>query len=389
MHLLRTAWLLAMTAAACTSQRMSTHMLDSIVARKQGVVDSGAASSTLESGILAQAIEDIIALYPNTKCQYNRYLSSVLDIASAPLTNATIAATKPLDRFSLATAIHTALTSKVAPVTAQSQNAYQAINASLALQTRNADGGLWYYVYPEWSYLDGMFSLLPFMSTYAPAHTNLTDMVLQISLLRDHCTQKNTSLLFHGYDYSRRAIWADPRTGASPYVWGRSLGWFLASLVQTWDKLSCQSVQRGELLTLCNLTKDITVQLSRSLVQYADPETGAWWQIVTLPGERGNYLESSSTALFTFSLLKALRIGLLSGHQTDYKSAALKAYEYTLREFITDTGNGTIGFNQTVSVCSLNSTASFEYYTTRPIVPNSLLGESAFILAALEVERLR
>ncbi|EFY93669.1 hypothetical protein J3458_015593 [Metarhizium acridum] len=386
MHLLRTAWLLAITAAA-SQRRMSTLMLDSIVARKQGVVDSGAASSTLESGILAQAIEDIITLYPNTKCHYNHYLSLVLDTASANLTNATIAATKPLDRFSLATAIHTALTSKISPITARSQKAYQAIHASLALQARNPDGGLWYYVYPEWSYLDGMFSLLPFMS--ALPHRNHTDMLLQMNLLRDHCTQKNTSLLFHGYDYSRRAVWADAITGASPYVWGRSLGWFLASLVQTWDKLSCQTVQRAQLVPLCNLTKDITLQLSHSLVQHADPETGAWWQIVTLPGKKGNYLESSSTALFIFSLLKALRIGLLSAsHQPDYKKAALKAYEYTLRRFITDTGNGTIGFDKTVSVCSLNSTASFEYYTTRPILPNSLLGESAFILAALEVERL-
>ncbi|EFZ03254.1 hypothetical protein MAA_00328 [Metarhizium robertsii ARSEF 23] len=215
------AWLLA--ATACASQHaLSTRMLDSIMARQQGIVDSGAASSTLESGILAQAFEYAMAQYPAAKARYGGYLSSVLDKASASFANAS----------------------------------------------------------------------------------------------------------------------------------------------------------------------NITVQVSGALVRHADPATGAWWQIVTLPGVGANYLESSSTALFTFALLKALRTGLLCGRTPDYRGTALRAYNYTVGRFVTDTGNGTIGFDKTVSVCSLNSSASFEYYTTRPLVPNSLLGESAFVLAALEVERL-
>ncbi|KAK8913087.1 Unsaturated rhamnogalacturonyl hydrolase YteR [Metarhizium anisopliae] len=385
------AWLLA--ATACASQHaLSTRMLDSIMARQQGIVDSGAASSTLESGILAQAFEYAMAQYPAAKARYGGYLSSVLDKASASFANASYAATRPLDRFSLATAIDAALASHAGPVTARSRAAYAAINASLALQPRNPAGGLWYYVYPEWSYLDGMFSLLPFMAALPRA--NLSDARHQVELLRDRCTQQNTSLLVHGYDWSRTAVWADPATGASPYVWGRSLGWFLAGLVQAWDRLACAAAdddaaqQPADRVELCSLVRNITVQVSGALVRHADPATGAWWQIITLPGVGANYLESSSTALFTFALLKALRTGLLCGRTPDYRGTALRAYNYTVGRFVTDTGNGTIGFDKTVSVCSLNSSASFEYYTTRPLVPNSLLGESAFVLAALEVERL-
>ncbi|GAO15566.1 hypothetical protein UVI_02049990 [Ustilaginoidea virens] len=362
-------------------------MLDSIIGRKQGIQDSGAASSTLESGILSQALQEAIARYPSTKDKYARYLSDVLDIASSKgLTDAAQAAKKPLDRFSLATAIQTAIKSDVAPVTEKSVEAYKAIAASLPLQKRNPDGGLWYYLYPEWSYLDGIFSLLPYMASQT--NRNLRDMRLQLDLLREHCAQASTSLFVHGYDWSRNAVWANKITGASPYVWGRALGWFLSGLVQTWDQLSCKSAERGQLLQLCGDIHNVTFQVSAALVQYADPKTGAWWQIVTLPGREGNYLESSSTALFTFSILKALRIGLLYGDVPSYRETAIKAYSYMRDNFVTDTGHGTIGFDKTVSVCSLNSTATYEYYTKRPILPNSLLGESAFVLASLEVERL-
>ncbi|KAG6312960.1 hypothetical protein E4U44_002946 [Claviceps purpurea] len=417
MHILAaSAACLAATAAAASCPRppsssssFATTMLDSIISRQQGrLSDSGAASSTLESGILAQAIEAVIAQHPHTKSRYAQYLSDVLDVASAPtkkLTNSTTASLRPLDRFSLATAIQSALDSGIAPITPQSLQARDAIHASLAIQKRNPDHGLWYYVYPEWSYLDGVFSLLPYMASQPqPDHQ---DMMLQIRLLSEHCTQPNTSLPVHGYDWSRKAIWANKNTGASPYVWGRSLGWFIAGLVQTWEQLSCQHHAAGPTGTgngngnanaydqLCQLIQEQTSHISAALLKYADPETGAWWQIVTLPGREGNYLESSSTALFVFSYLKAVRTGLLSGGDDGaavevYKRAALKAYEYTNRVFVTKSaGNGTVGFDKTVAVCSLNSTATYEYYVKQPLSPNSLLGESAYILASLEVERLR
>lgn len=139
------------------------------------------------------------------------------------------------------------------------------------------------------------------------------------------------------------------------------------------------------------------------LVGYADPATGAWWQLPTLPNAPGNYLESSSTALFTYAILKSLRLNLLPPSNNDssssssssntttaatFKSTALRAYKYTTEKFVVDYGNGTLGYNNTVTVCSLNSTASYEYYINQPINFNAPLGAAAFSLASLEVERL-
>ncbi|GJC84299.1 unsaturated rhamnogalacturonyl hydrolase YteR [Colletotrichum liriopes] len=383
-----TAWLLALcglaTLATCESRRYSTWMLDSIKERKQGVVSSGASSSYLETGILSIALEAAIKQYPDLRDQYTPYLKDVLDAGTPGLANATYVATRPLDRFSIANAVRGASQADIVSISPTVSAASNAISESLSLQIRNPEGGLWYYVYPQWSYLDGMFSVLPFMASQP--QPNYTDISLQITLLYEHCFQKNTSLVVHGYDYSRKAVWADKDTGASPYVWGRAVGWFVAGLVQTWESLNCP-VGKHEAESVCKQLQEMATQLATSLVRYADPETGAWWQLTTFPGRTGNYLESSSTALFMFSMLKGKRLGMLSDSKVDFRKAALKAYGYTTRNFVVDTGNGTIGYNKTVAVCSLNSTASYEYYTNQPLLPNSLLGESAFILASLEAER--
>lgn len=394
--------------AAQNAPRGSLHMIESIMSRGQGVTSSGAATSTLESGILAIALADALVQYPSAPSHgsYAEYLSKVIGAAAKDLTNATADARKPLDRFSVATSIDDASIAgvRVAENSPSVAAAVSAINSSLALQTRNPDGGLWYYVYPEWSYLDGVFSLLPFMAAAQP-HPNYTDMALQINLLSKHCYDKESGLYFHGYDWSRQAVWANADTGASPFVWGRSLAWFLAGLVQTWEQLDCQKKSSGdddgERHQVCAEMKRIVGGAAPRLVHYADAATGAWWQLPTLGGREGNFLESSSTVLFIFSLLKAQRTGLLAAEDAKccgegcggngaaaIRQAALRAYEYTKSSFITDTGNGTIGIDKTVSVCSLNSTATYEYYTQRPLVPNGVLGEAGFVLASLEVERL-
>ncbi|WYZ43965.1 hypothetical protein EsH8_VII_000401 [Colletotrichum jinshuiense] len=382
-------WLLAvagcMGVAACEDRRFSTRMLDSIKERKQGIVSSGASSIYLESGILAIALEATIKQYPNLTDLYAPYLAEVIDVGSPSLINATYAATRSLDRFSVANAINAASHASIVPISATASSALDGINTSFSLQNRSPEGGLWYYVYPQWSYLDGIFSVLPFMASQP--QPNYTDISLQLNLLYGHCFQRSTLLVTHGYDYSRKAVWANPETGASPHVWGRSVGWFLAGLVQTWEALDCPAGKQ-EAKFLCEQLRQITTQLSTSLVRYADPATGAWWQLTAFPGREGNYLESSSTALFMFSFLKGKRIGIFSHSAVDFEKAALKAYDYTIRNFVVDTGNGTVGYNKTVAVCSLNSTATYEYYISQPLLPNSLLGESAFVLASLEAERI-
>ncbi|KAI3392436.1 hypothetical protein diail_5715 [Diaporthe ilicicola] len=400
---------------ATTNKPLSTRMIESAISRQQGVVSSGASTSTLESGILALATQAWLDLYGNPSsssspsddqaADFAAYVDEIISsvTSSASFTNATAAALLPLDRLSVAQATVNLEGEERAgaggdELTATELQALGALNSSLALQRRNQFGGLWYYVYPYWSYLDGAVSFLPYMAEPSTDHS-VGDMLLQITLLYEKCFQNATGLVVHGYDASKTAVWANNATGASPYVWGRSLGWYLAGLVNAWEVLTTEGGDcegggaegnAGGADGCAGLLAAIQCQantLTTNLIRYADRETGVWWQLPTFPGREGNFLESSSTALYIFSILKGLRLGLL-GDEKPLADVALRAYDYTASEFVIDYGNGTLGWNGTVIVCSLNSTATYEYYTGRPIVFNAPLGEAAFVWASLEVERL-
>ncbi|OWZ10060.1 Glycoside hydrolase [Phytophthora megakarya] len=94
--------------------------------------------------------------------------------------------------------------------------------------------------------------------------------------------------------------------------------------------------------------------------------------------------------LYTFPILKSLRVGLLNDDADALQPAAMKAYNHIMNNgaVLLDYYNGTFGWNGTVTVCSLILTASYEYYVGRPIVHSHALGEGAFTFASLEVEQL-
>ncbi|KAF4589071.1 glycosyl Hydrolase Family 88 [Ophiocordyceps camponoti-floridani] len=384
--LLKTTLLIFTVAAAAIPY--SRMMLNSLQTRSQGIATSGAKSSTLESAVLALSVEALSAQYgprgyaPDDD---DLFIGAVLDLAAKPFPDSARAVDQPMDRFALATAINRATAMGRVPISPSARLATVAIAASLPFQGRNPDGGLWYYhAYPHWSYLDGLFAILPYMASLP--NRNETDMELQLALVQKHCDRpEGRPLLVHGYDWTRRAFWADMNNGASPHVWGRSVGWLLAGAIETWDLLGCGQGRASP--SLCNRLQRLTISIAECLVNLADAESGAWRQLTVKGGQYGNYLESSSTALYTFALLKGQRIGMLPSGPP-YRQVALRAYQYTLQNFVTYEKDTIIGYGRTVSVCSLNSSASYDYYVSRPLEPNSLLGESAFIFASLEVERL-
>lgn len=222
-----------------------------------------------------------------------------------------------------------------------------------------------------------MYSLAPFYTLYtttlnangsdADAVQALDDMNHQLRLLWAHTRNASTGLLVHGYDDSRTAAWADPVTGASRHVWGRSLGWFAMALVDTLELLPRGACRVRD--SLLQMYRD----LAAAVVAAADPQTGGWWQVLDRPGAERNYIESSGTAMFTYALLKGARLGYLTdfGVAASAAGVGVRAQKYLSDTFVVRNANGTLGFNGTVAVCSLNSSASYEVSKLSPFCLDS------------------
>ncbi|KAF2018914.1 glycoside hydrolase family 105 protein [Aaosphaeria arxii CBS 175.79] len=262
--------------------------------------------------------------------------------------------------------------------------AASALRSQLDRWPRTPTGGFFHRdpVYRNQMWLDGIYMADTFYATYThifePANTTAwNDIALQFDLVEQHTRNKTSNLLAHGYDESKKAVWADPVTGACPHVWDRAVGWYFMALVevlQVYPKnLPGYARLRGYLTTLADG------------VEKAQDESGGWWLVMDepYPGMKGNYIEASATAMFTYGILKGIRTGLLEERR---RPTALKAYDLMLDRFVTREKNGTLSFDGTVVVGSLSSNGSYEYYVNVPIARNDGKGAGPFMFASTELE---
>ncbi|KAL4922068.1 Six-hairpin glycosidase-like protein [Aspergillus aurantiobrunneus] len=376
----------ASAAANSPGRPYSARMADSIILRGQAIAEQDAdPSSLLQAGTFQTALMDLIESPSANYVEHDwaSCISRSVDSVVSVVDNAAEDTQFPLDRLSVGRGL-------LYQYGETGQNIYRdslaALRTSIDLQPRNPFGGLWYYVYPNWSYLDGMFSLLSFYPLYTSNFDigNTTevnnDLFHQIELLWEHCYDKTTGLLFHGYDATKTASWANPTTGASPIVWDRAFGWFMMGLVDLLElplKDSRVAKWRARFIDLAN-----------AVLTAVDPDSGCWWQVMSAPGRRGNYIEASGSAMFVYALYKGVRLGILqdAGLQANYTGVATRTYGSLVDRFVVDNRDGTLSYNGTVGVCSLNSTATYEYYVQQPLVYDSVLGSAAFVRASVEHE---
>lgn len=335
-------------------------MLNSIISRGQGLGNSGAKTGQIELGIFQSAIRRAIDSPIHSSSdeeKWSSYLSESLQNSVGSLVNATTDALAPLDRLSIGNAL---LYQYQTNATGTSLDAVVALKTSTDLQTRNNQGGFWYYAaYPQWSYNDGLYSLPAWYVHYADLYewNNLTavvqDVVHQFELLWSHTYDPVHGLVVHGYDASKTAVWANPVTGASSIIWGRAMGWYLTGLLDTLEVLPDRfPVARAYLEERYN-------QLVDAIVAAVDSNSGVWWQVVNQGGRSGNYLESSASALYTYNILRGARLGHLGKNCTSRIAVGKRAWEYMRDNFVVPNPNGTISWDKTVAVCSLNSSATY------------------------------
>jgi len=107
-------------------------------------------------------------------------------------------------------------------------------------------------------------------------------------------------------------------------------------------------------------------------------------------GDKGNYVESSCSAMFIYSLFKAVRLGYID---KSYLDVALKGYKGFLDNFIEVDKNGLVTITKACAVAGLGGkvyrSGDYDYYINETIRNNDPKAVGPFIMASLEYERLQ
>ena len=268
------------------------------------------------------------------------------------------------------------------------RKAMDSLYVQLQNQPRTPERGFWHKkIYPNQMWLDGLYMAQPFYAEYTSRYVadslkaaNYRDIISQFRVCWDHCYDATTGLPRHAWDSSREMFWCDKETGQSAHAWGRACGWYAMALADVIPYISVDC-GRDSLINILNALCD-------GISKVADPETGMWYQVLDKPGEEGNYLEATASAMFTYVLLKGTREGWIKGFT---RSQAREKYRSLLKTFVTTDEDGLVNLNQCCEVAGLggkeNRSGTYDYYINEKIRSNDPKGIGPLIWAALEYEK--
>jgi unsaturated rhamnogalacturonyl hydrolase len=257
------------------------------------------------------------------------------------------------------------------------QEKYQLCSANIrkvfAAYPRTKDGGFWHAniesrAWQLWA--DGVFMALPFLVRYGKMFDDskytTDEAAKQLIIYYEHLNDPATGLLWHAYDESGKQAWVNPQTHQSAEHWCRAIGWFGMTLINVLDLLPKNHPDRQKLIEMVR-------SLAKAYAKYQDPKTGLWYQIVDKPTVDGNWLETSSSSMYTYMLWMGVRRGYLD---KSYKPAALKGY----RGVLTKISLGEGGLTNIVDICEGTNVGDINYYLARKRNANDFHGIGAFLI---------
>jgi len=283
---------------------------------------------------------------------------------------------------------------------AKYKNAAIILRAQLDQQPRTPEGGFWHKeIYPDQMWLDGLYMAEPFYAHYAVLFDqpqDFSDIAKQFILMAKHARDPKTGLMYHGWDFTRRQVWADPKTGDSKSFWGRAMGWYLMGLVDALDYFPENYPQRQELTSIFR-------NLCGAVLKYQDKKSHLWYQVVDQAGRSGNYLESSSSAMFAYSFTKGAMLGYLDRKFLHVGKCAFDGLVANLarvsHEMDTPCSSRNTGMVAHLVLENISGSAglggvpyrdgSYDYYVGIPKETNDFRGVGPFILAAIAIENAR
>ncbi|GHV94402.1 family 88 glycosyl hydrolase [Spirochaetia bacterium] len=283
----------------------------------------------------------------------------------------------------------------------QYQAVIEKLRDQLKDQPRTPSGGFWHKGgYPNQMWLDGLYMYGPFYARYAAEYEagplqdkSFADIVHQFSLIEQKTRDPKTGLLFHAWDESKKMPWANPETGLSPHLWGRAVGWYCMALLDVLDFIPDVPAYARYRKTL----SDLAANMVEPLLKSQDRASGLWYQVMDLPDRKGNYLESSASAMFIYFFYKLVNKGFVVDAKTVLEAAAA-AFAGLKKLKIDAEPSGALHLRDICGGAGLGVApggngvyrdGSFEYYAGEKIRLDDPKGVGPLIFAALEIESMK
>jgi unsaturated rhamnogalacturonyl hydrolase len=238
---------------------------------------------------------------------------------------------------------------------------------------RTSDGGFWHAEGQsrQWQlWADGVFMSMPFLVRYGKLYGDGTyannEATKQLIVYASHLNDPKTGLMFHAYDESGAQPWADPATKHSAEFWCRAIGWFGMTLIEVLEILPKDHSSRPKLIAQVK-------QLAEAYKNFQDRKTGLWFQVVNKGDLPGNWLETSSSSMYTYMLSMGVKRGYLD---QKYMITASKGYQGVLTKISLDAD----GMTNIVDICEGTNVADIAYYFARKRNVNDFHGLGAFLI---------
>lgn len=230
-------------------------------------------------------------------------------------------------------------------------------------QAKLADGTLVRPFPPEYTlWGDDLYMSVPLLARYGDLtgdNAFFAFAALQIRKFREYLYSPNTELYYHCYYV--------PLEQNGVAHWGRCNGWVMMAQVNLLSYLPKNHPDRPELL---KILYEQVVGVSRY-----QSESGLWHQILN---KTDSYLETSCSAMFTYSIAKAVNEGWLDKR---YLSVAQRGWDGLLTKIRED--------GQVEDICvGTGIEDNTVFYYQRPTSLNDIHGLGAVLLAGIEMMKV-
>ena len=254
----------------------------------------------------------------------------------------------------------------------------------LLAQPRTGTGNFWHKkIYPNQVWLDGLYMAQVFYTRYETEFNdckNYADIVKQFKSVYDNMYDKKKKLYYHGWDWSKKAFWADKETGLSKSFWLRSVGWYTVGLVDVIGYFAKNDELKAELVAIFRDTIE-------GLEQYIDKDKHMFYQVVDQGGREGNYLETSGSAMIAYAMMKGARLGIIDKR---FAGVGEEVFNGICNQYLTET-DGKLNLGGICLMAGLGPEnnrrrdGTFEYYISEPVVENDAKGTGPFVMAYIEL----